>query len=72
MTKKPEAKKPEPIKLNDRAIAKLSNLMQGINTLQGQMRAHIEGYKDGRELEGDWDLNTQTWTMTKREPPKKD
>ena len=48
------------------------NLLSAARQSQSQFRVYIEGCKDTLGLEGDWNLNTQTWEFEPVKPEKKE
>ena len=56
------------IALSNTAKAKAQALLSNALQAQGNFQMYIQGCKDTLELEGDWNLNTQTWEF---EPMKK-
>ena len=60
----------ETVKVSAKVQEQAKSLLLAAQTANDRFRTYLEGCKDGLGLEGDWNLNTQTWEFTKVEGDK--
>ena len=58
------------VKLPNEAITQAQGLMMGKNLADVSLQKFLEGCKSGLGINGDWNLDTRTWTFIKM--PKKE
>ncbi|KKK99702.1 hypothetical protein LCGC14_2630090 [marine sediment metagenome] len=58
------------IKIPDKVRGQIQNLLTQKATLESNIIMYAQGYTDSLGLEGDWNIDTNKWVLTKM--PKKE
>ncbi|KKN52947.1 hypothetical protein LCGC14_0607480 [marine sediment metagenome] len=56
----------ESIKVPDKASVKMQQLLSAKLATEAQFSTYTQGCFDALGLEGDWDLDTDTWTFNRK------
>ena len=58
------------IKVPDKVLPKLQQLLSQKNLAEMQFNIYVQGCFDALGLDGNWDLNTNTWTFVRLTKPE--
>ena len=53
-------------KLPDSVIAGMKERMLKVNIAQTELQHYMQGFLEGMGLKGNWDINTDNWTVSNK------